>query len=138
MNTFDLTPEQASRGRVIPDGDLPMLAAHWLVDGHDSPLLRELAALTRRDATEARRLFGAVLAELGHPVAAIDQPYDELPWRGHWEQIRWASTSWTEPTPRTPRRNASPTSPTCGLPAAATNSRLCCSSGITDQITATT
>ena len=37
-----------------------MLAAHWLVEGYDSP------------------------------VRTITTPYDELPWRGYWEQIRWA------------------------------------------------
>lgn len=35
-------------------------------------------------------MFEAVLAELGHPVVAIDSPYEELPWRGYWEQIWWA------------------------------------------------
>ncbi|TCC39673.1 hypothetical protein [Kribbella sindirgiensis] len=67
-----------------------MLAALWLVEGYDSPLLRELAGLTRRQSTEARQMFDAVLAELGHPVRTITTPYDELPWRGYWEQIRWA------------------------------------------------
>lgn len=90
MNAFDVTPEQASHGRVVPDADLPRLAAHWLVEGYDSPLLRELAGLTRRQSTDARQMFEAVLAELGHPVVTIASPYDELPWRGYWEQIRWA------------------------------------------------
>lgn len=90
VNAFDVTPEQASHGRVVPDADLPMLAAHWLVEGYDSPLLREMAGLSRRHSTEARQMFEAVLAELGHPVVAIDSPYEELPWRGYWEQIWWA------------------------------------------------
>ncbi|MGW6200728.1 hypothetical protein ACWF0M_31595 [Kribbella sp. NPDC055110] len=90
MNALDVTPEQASRGRAVRDADLPMLAAHWLVEGYDSPLLRELAGLTRRQSTEARQMFEAVLAELGHPVLVINNPYDELPWRGHWEHICWA------------------------------------------------
>jgi hypothetical protein len=67
-----------------------MLAAQWLADGYDSPLLREIAGLSRREATEARQLFDAVLAELGHPVVATDSPYDDLPWRGYWDQIWWA------------------------------------------------
>jgi hypothetical protein len=46
VNAFDVTPEQASRGRAVLDADLPMLAAHWLVEGYDSPLLRELAGLS--------------------------------------------------------------------------------------------
>ncbi len=32
MNDYDITPEQASHGRVIPDRELPMIAAQWLVD----------------------------------------------------------------------------------------------------------
>jgi hypothetical protein len=36
----------ASHGRLVPDADLPMLAAQWLTEGYDSPLLRELAGLT--------------------------------------------------------------------------------------------
>lgn len=67
-----------------------MLAAHWLTWGYDSLLLRELAGLTRSQTTEARRMFGAVLAELGHPVVAIDSPYEQLPWRGRWDRICWA------------------------------------------------
>src|SRR5688572_8514657 len=43
---------------VLHSEDLPMLAAHALVDGHDSPALRELAGLPRRsDADEVRELY---------------------------------------------------------------------------------
>lgn len=46
-----------------------MLAAHALVDGHDSPALRELAGLPRRsDATEIRELYTQALHELGIPL----------------------------------------------------------------------
>ncbi|MFE6336157.1 hypothetical protein ACFVOK_23570 [Streptomyces sp. NPDC057798] len=46
-----------------------MLAAHALVDGHDSPALRELAGLPRRsDATEIRELYVQALHELGVPL----------------------------------------------------------------------
>jgi hypothetical protein len=90
VNAYDVTPEEAGRGRIVPDADLPMLAAYWLVEGYDSASLRELAGLSRRQSTEARQMFESVLAELGHPVVAIDSPYDELPWRGYWDQIRWA------------------------------------------------
>ncbi|MEV8038861.1 hypothetical protein [Streptomyces sp. NPDC086182] len=42
-----------------------MLAAHALVDGHDSPALRELAGLPRRsDKTEIRELYVQALHEL--------------------------------------------------------------------------
>jgi len=87
---LDITPEEAARGGTVRDAELPMLAALWLTGGYDSPLLRELAGLTRHDATEARRMFGAVLEELGHPAVSISSPYEELPWRGHWGQIRWS------------------------------------------------
>jgi hypothetical protein len=33
---------------ILPAEELPMLAAHALVDGRDSPALRELAGLPRR------------------------------------------------------------------------------------------
>ncbi|MFE9628414.1 hypothetical protein [Streptomyces sp. NPDC006527] len=51
---------------VISPGELPMLAAHALVDGLDSPSLRELAGLPRRsDETEIRELYFQALHELG-------------------------------------------------------------------------
>ena len=69
-----ITPEQISQGRVVRDEDLPALAVQWLVVGYDSPLLRELAGLTRREATQARELLPKVVAELGHPITANDCP----------------------------------------------------------------
>ncbi|MGW7198907.1 hypothetical protein [Streptomyces chryseus] len=54
---------------VLPPEKLPMLAAHALVDGHDSPSLRELAGLPRRsDAAEIRELYVHALKELGVPL----------------------------------------------------------------------
>ncbi|WP_406356444.1 hypothetical protein OHB56_28740 [Streptomyces sp. NBC_01635] len=51
---------------VLPPHELPMLAAHALVDGFDSPALRELAGLPRRsDETEIRDLYVQALHELG-------------------------------------------------------------------------
>jgi hypothetical protein len=85
-----ITPGQISHGRVVRDEDLPGLAAQWLVEGYDSPLLRELAGLTRREAMQARQLLPQVVAELGHPVTANDFPYEYQPWRGYWEGIWWA------------------------------------------------
>lgn len=90
MSHYDVTPEQASHGRVIPDRDLPMLAAQWLVDGYDSPLLRQLASLTSRQALEGEVLLADVLDELGYPIRQVDSPFDQLPWRGQWEGIWWA------------------------------------------------
>lgn len=46
-----------------------MLAAHSLVDGRDSPALRELAGLPRRsDASGIRALYVRALHELGIPL----------------------------------------------------------------------
>jgi hypothetical protein len=45
---------------------------------------------THRQGTEARQAFPALLAELGHPMVTNDFPYDDLPWRGYWDQIWWA------------------------------------------------
>ncbi|MFB7291231.1 hypothetical protein [Actinacidiphila glaucinigra] len=51
---------------VVPIEDLPMLAAHALADGDDSPALRELAGLSRRDdPAEIRELYDRALSELG-------------------------------------------------------------------------
>jgi hypothetical protein len=41
----ETTPEQASRGQLLPDRELAMLGAHWLAAGYDSPALRQLASL---------------------------------------------------------------------------------------------
>ncbi|GAA3483612.1 hypothetical protein [Streptomyces yanii] len=50
---------------VLHAEDLPMIAAHALVDGHDSPALRELAGLSRRsDAAEIREVYVQALDEL--------------------------------------------------------------------------
>ncbi|MFI1394264.1 hypothetical protein [Streptomyces sp. NPDC020681] len=54
---------------VLHAEDLPMVAAHALVDGYDSPALRELAGLHRRsDATEVRELYVQALDELDVPL----------------------------------------------------------------------
>ncbi|MFF4968575.1 hypothetical protein ACWDO6_07880 [Streptomyces sp. NPDC003674] len=57
----------------LPPEDLPMLAAHALVDGRDSPALRELAGLPRRsDSAEMRELYVLALHELGIPLPDED------------------------------------------------------------------
>lgn len=54
---------------LLPPVELPMLAAHALVDGRDSSALRELAGLPRRsDETEIRELYVQALHELGIPL----------------------------------------------------------------------
>src|SRR5207248_6306040 len=87
-----MTPQRAARGAAgsLPDADLPMLAAEWLAQGFDSEPLRELAGLSRNDGAEARRLLPVALESLGHPIRELTFPYDELPWRGYWNQIAWA------------------------------------------------
>ncbi|MFD9389591.1 hypothetical protein ACFWBB_02265 [Streptomyces sp. NPDC060000] len=53
----------------LPPEELPMLAAHALADGLDSPALRELAGLPRRsDPVEIRELYVLALGELGIPL----------------------------------------------------------------------
>jgi len=88
------TPEQVAQGglALIPDADLPDLAARWLAEGYDSEPLVEVAAMSRREGVDARRLFDDVLASLGHPVRSYDSPWDQLPWRGYWARIAWATT----------------------------------------------
>jgi hypothetical protein len=50
----------------IPPEDMPMLAARMLADGHDTPALRQVAGLTRRDdPRDIRDEFQHALAELG-------------------------------------------------------------------------
>ncbi|MFJ1732956.1 hypothetical protein [Streptomyces sp. NPDC088254] len=51
---------------LICEEDLPMLAAHLLAAGHDSPSLRDLAGRSRREhPAEIRQLFGHTMEELG-------------------------------------------------------------------------
>ncbi|MFG2128022.1 hypothetical protein ACGFNV_09500 [Streptomyces sp. NPDC048751] len=69
---------------VLPAEELPMLAAHALVDGHDSPALRELAGLPRRgDEAEVRELYVQALHELG-----VSLPDEET--AGRWLLVKLA------------------------------------------------
>lgn len=97
MTDYDVTPEQASHGRVIPDRDLPMVAAQWLVDGYDSPLLREMASLTSRQALEGEVRLTDVLAELGHPIREVDSPYEQLPCAASGRASGGPSIGWIAP-----------------------------------------
>jgi len=50
---------------LIREEDLPMLAAHLLAAGQDSPSLRDLAGRSRREhPAEIRQLFGHIMEEL--------------------------------------------------------------------------
>jgi hypothetical protein len=85
MASYEITPEQASQGQLLPDRELVMLGAHWLAAGYESPALLELASLGAADLREARGLFETALTELGHPRAgSVDG------WHGHWSFIDWA------------------------------------------------
>ncbi|MDX2850840.1 hypothetical protein PV342_20710 [Streptomyces sp. PA03-3a] len=60
---------------VAPLEELPMMAAHALADGDDSPALRELAGLSRRDdPAEIRELYDRALSELGITRARAPRP----------------------------------------------------------------
>jgi len=89
-----ITPEQASRGAAedCRDEDLARLAAEWLADGWDSEPLRELAAMSSKEAREgARGRLEGVLVSLGFERLRITtSPWEELPWRGYWSVIAWA------------------------------------------------
>ncbi|MER7670069.1 hypothetical protein ABTY61_16580 [Kitasatospora sp. NPDC096128] len=62
MDQLQTLTWQYVAGRVDP-ADLPMAAAHLLVEGFDSPALRDLAGRARGDGT--REVFREALAELG-------------------------------------------------------------------------
>jgi hypothetical protein len=67
-----------------------MLAAEWLVQGHDSGQLRELAAMTRQEAREGgRRLLADALSSPGWPMRVWQNSPEEIPWLGYWCQIEW-------------------------------------------------
>lgn len=70
-----MTPAQAASGSVdlVPISRWPMLAAHWLAAGFDSPQLREYAGLAEADVTEARELMPAVLESIGLHVVTVDE-----------------------------------------------------------------
>ncbi|MGI5248254.1 hypothetical protein [Actinacidiphila glaucinigra] len=78
------SPPMADRSRssawqhvagVAPLEELPMMAAHALADGDDSPALRELAGLSRRDdPAEIRELYDRALSELGIMQARAPRP----------------------------------------------------------------
>ena len=87
MEPFAFSPEEAARGRTVPDRYLPMLAAEWLANGWDSPALRELAGLTVKDVNEVGELFEDAMDELGfRQRRSFRDPYDPA-WLGHWDQI---------------------------------------------------
>jgi hypothetical protein len=62
--------------------ELPMIAADALVEGQDTPALRQLAGLSRSDYREARELLGQVLDEL-----RLSAPQNKE--QAHWELTRW-------------------------------------------------
>jgi len=87
-----LSPEDAAHGELgaLSDEELPMLAAHWLVDGYDSDLLRTVAGMTNRERHEARRMMPEMLASIGYPLFLTESQWDQAEWRGYWSTIAWA------------------------------------------------
>ena len=85
------SPEDAAWGAFdeLPDDRVPMVAAQWLVDGHDSDLLREVAAMSSREGHDARRLLRDVLESIGHPLEQ-GGAVEAVPWLGYWSRIGWA------------------------------------------------
>ncbi|MDH6143276.1 hypothetical protein P3T35_005310 [Kitasatospora sp. GP30] len=59
-----------------PSEELPMLAAEALAAGVDSPALRELAGLSRSDASQD--LFIQAMTELGHPIPGRQDAWRRL------------------------------------------------------------
>ena len=62
----------------VPSEDLPSWAAQALVDGLDSPALRELAGLPRGEVREARDLFRQAVVELGAVLPTEDASPGDL------------------------------------------------------------
>lgn len=114
------TPEQLSRGRIVRDEDLPNLAAQWLADGYDSPSLRDLAALTRRDKMEAGRLLPEVLVGSATRSPTSTTRSRISPGADAGTRSSGLCSSWTGPTLPTLRRStswrSSVTCPSCGSP----------------------
>ena len=83
----------------------PMLAAHWLVDGHDGPALRALAGL-RGEEREVSDLWPAALAELGVPQPLPAGRALVLPWAAARvlageRDLRWLlRLAWPDPDRR--------------------------------------
>lgn len=89
----EISPEEASRSGAgyVRDEDLPMLAAVWLAQGHDSGELRELAGMVRQEARQGgRQILAGVLSSLGWPMRDWRNAPEEIPWLGYWYRIAWA------------------------------------------------
>lgn len=71
------SPAQAAALRslgLLRTDEMPMLAAHWLVE-HDSVALRRLAGLDSSDAWSIEQVWPDVLADL-----RVDEASDERAW----------------------------------------------------------
>lgn len=66
------------RRRLLPPEQTPWLAAHWLAAGLDTPALRELAGLSRRDP-DTSDLWPVALSEL-HVETTVDDDRAALAW----------------------------------------------------------
>jgi hypothetical protein len=61
---------------LVEPARVPVWAAHWIVDGLDSPALRDLAGLDGRDPLDVRDQTGKALDELGVEVVDLHEAAD--------------------------------------------------------------
>jgi hypothetical protein len=68
-------PSRAAQGGLqgVSPGFFPLMAAHWLQDGFDSQLLRELAAPTAPEHDASRALMPEALRSIGYPIPTESQ-----------------------------------------------------------------
>lgn|GEM_PF-2306063 len=76
MAPVAVSPREAAASRRLGNllsSDLPELAVQWLMDGHDTPSLRELAGESPRNVRDIDREWTAVRRELRLPVLTDQQ-----------------------------------------------------------------
>ncbi len=61
---------------LVDPSQVPMWAAHWIVDGLDTPSLRDLAGLDGRDPFDVRDLTTSALHEMGVVVDDLHEAAD--------------------------------------------------------------
>ncbi|HVQ19215.1 MAG TPA: hypothetical protein VMT27_09315 [Actinomycetes bacterium] len=71
-------------GYPVGSDQLIQMALNALLDGVDTPALRQLAGLSRTEEPEAHDLFEQVIHELGLAPSLPDHPMD-----ARWELVRW-------------------------------------------------
>jgi hypothetical protein len=82
MHPLALVSLQLTVGRLRSE-ELPMMAANMLVDGYDTPALREAAGVSSYDADKARTTFRQALTELGCEEHSEDESW--------WRLAKWTA-----------------------------------------------